>query len=216
MKVTIIGAGNMGRGIGTRTVAGGNDVEIIDRDPAEARALAEELQGAAGDGVSATAVEPGGRIGGEIVVLALYYPSTLEAIEQHGDELAGKVVVEISNPVDFETYEGLAIPPDTSGAEEAAKRVPPDARVVKAFSTTFARVLIAGEITGHRPDVLIAGDDAGAKQAVASLAEAGGLRPIDVGLLRRARQLEQLMFLQITLQEPMGTGYASHFKFLPD
>jgi 8-hydroxy-5-deazaflavin:NADPH oxidoreductase len=216
MKVTIIGAGNMGRGIGTRVVAGGNDVELIDRDPAEARALAKELQGAAPDGGSATAVEPGGPIGGDVVVLALYYPSTMEAVEQYREQLAGKVVVEIGNPVDFETMDDLVVPPDSSSAEEAAKLVPAGTQVVKAFNTTFARTLVAGEVAGVRPDVLVAGDDAGAKQKVASLAEAGGLRAIDVGPLRRARQLEQLMFLQMTLQEPLGTGYASTFKFLPD
>ncbi len=213
MKVTIIGAGNMGRGIGTRAIAGGNDVEVIDRDADEARALAEELQGAAEDGATATAVEPGGRIGGEIVVLALYHPSFAEAIEQYRDQLVGKVVVDISNPVDYETYEGLTVPPDSSAAEETAEALP-DASVVKAFNTTFARLLAAGEIAGQQLDVLIAGDDADAKRKVSTLVEAGGMRPIDVGPLRRARQLEQFMFLQMTLQEPMGTGFASHFKFL--
>ncbi|HMB18495.1 MAG TPA: NAD(P)-binding domain-containing protein [Gaiellaceae bacterium] len=64
MKVTIIGAGNMGRAIGTRAVGGGHEVEIIDNDPAEAQALANDL------GESATAVDKRS-IGGEIVVLAL-------------------------------------------------------------------------------------------------------------------------------------------------
>jgi len=215
MKVTIIGAGNMGRAIGARTVAGGNDVEVIDRDPVEARGLADELQSAAQDGATVTAGELGGPIAGDIVVLALYYPSTIEAIEQNRDQLAGKVVVEISNPIDFETMDGFVVAPDSSGAEEAARSLPPGTPVVKAFNTTFARVLDAAEVAGQQPDVLIAGDDASAKQKVSSLVEAGGLRPIDVGPLRRARQLEQLMFLQVTLQEPMGTAGGSHFKFLP-
>jgi NADPH-dependent F420 reductase len=213
MKVTIIGAGNMGRGIGTRAVAGGNDVEVIDRDPDAARSLADELRGGQ-NGASATAVEPGGTIGGDVVVLALYYPSIPEAIEQYGDQLAGKVVVDISNPVDFETFESLTVPAHSSAAEETAKLVP-EASVVKAFNTTFAKVLVPGEIAGQQLDVLIAGDDDAAKRKVSTLAEAGGMRPIDVGPLRRARQLEQFMFLQMTRQEPMGTGYASHFKFLP-
>ena len=66
MKVTIIGAGNMGRAIGMRAVAGGHEVEIIDNDPADAQSLAGDL------GDSATAVDKSS-IGGEIVVLALYY-----------------------------------------------------------------------------------------------------------------------------------------------
>lgn len=208
MKISIIGAGNMGRGIGTRAVAGGHDVEIIDNDPAEAKALADDLGG------SATAGEKSA-VGGEIVVLAVYYPATLAAIEEYGDQLTGKVVVDISNPLDFETMDGLAVPPDTSGAEEAAKAVPSGIPVVKAFNTTFATTLVAGEVAGQKLDVFVAGDDEAAKGKVASLVEDGGLRPIDVGPLRRARQLEHMMFLHITIQEPLGLGYQSAIKILP-
>jgi predicted dinucleotide-binding enzyme len=208
MKVTIIGAGNMGRGIGTRTVAGGHEVEIIDNDPADAQSLAGDL------GDFATAVDKSS-IGGEIVVLAVYYPSIAPAVEEYGDQLAGKVVVDIANPIDFETMDGLVIPPDTSSAEETAKLVPSGTPVVKAFNTVFARVLVKGEVAGQPVDVFIAGDDDTAKQKVASLVESGGLRAIDVGPLRRARQLEQLEFLHIAIQEPLGLGGASAIKLLP-
>jgi NADPH-dependent F420 reductase len=211
MKVTIIGAGKMGRGIGTRLVAGGNDVEVVDRDPAEARALAEELQAAAKDGASATAIEADGAFGGEVVVLAVYYPSLAEAAAQYRDRLAGKVLVEISNPIDFSTMDGLATPPDSSAAEELARAVP-EGTVVKAFNTTFANTLVPGEAGGQQLDVFIAGDDADAKRKVAGLAEAGGLRPLDVGPLRRARQLEQVGFLHIVVQEPVGAGFQSALK----
>jgi predicted dinucleotide-binding enzyme len=90
MKVTIVGAGNMGRGIGTLAVAGGHEVEIVDREPAEAQNLADELGG------SATALEPGGPFGGEVVVLALYYPGIKDAVREYADQLAGRVVVETS------------------------------------------------------------------------------------------------------------------------
>ena len=208
MNVTIIGAGNMGRAIGTRAVAGGHEVEIIDNDPAEAQALANDL------GESATAVDKRS-IGGEIVVLALYFPSIPTAIEENGDQLAGKVVVDIANPIDFETMEGLVIPPETSSAEETAKLVPSGTPVVKAFNTVFARVLVKGEVAGQIVDVFIAGDDDAAKQKVASLVESGGLRPIDVGPLRRARQLEQFEFLHVAIQEPLQLGGASAIKLLP-
>jgi NADPH-dependent F420 reductase len=206
MKVTIIGAGNMGRGIGTRLVAGGNEVQLVDRDPEEARALAAEL----GDG--ATASSPGDEITGEVVVLALYYGSVPEAVEQYREQLAGKVVVDITNPVDLSTFDGLATPPGTSAAEEIAALVPEGTPVVKAFNTTFAGTLAAGEAAGQQLDVLIAGDDEDAKRRVAGLAEAGGLRPIDVGPLRRAQQLEQLGFLHMSLQEPLGAGFGSTVK----
>jgi predicted dinucleotide-binding enzyme len=112
MKVTIVGAGNMGRGVGNLAVAGGNDVEIVDRDPTEAQKLADELGG------SATALEPGTPFGGEVVVLALYYPGIKDAVGEYADQLAGKVVVDITNPVDTETWDRLATTPGSSSAEE--------------------------------------------------------------------------------------------------
>jgi 8-hydroxy-5-deazaflavin:NADPH oxidoreductase len=83
---------------------------------------------------------------------------------------------------------------------------------VTAFNTTFARTLVAGEVKGQQLDVFIAGDDDEAKAKVAAIAEGGGLRPLDVGPLRRARQLEELGFLTISLQEPLGAGFESAVK----
>ena len=112
MRVTIIGAGNMGRGIGTRLVAGGHEVELVDRDPAAAKALAEEL------GASATALEPGAPFAGEVVVFAVYYPGIKDAVRQYAEQLPGKVAVDTTNPVNTETWDSLATPPGTSSAEE--------------------------------------------------------------------------------------------------
>jgi 8-hydroxy-5-deazaflavin:NADPH oxidoreductase len=207
MKVTIIGAGNMGRAIGTRAVAGGNDVEVLDRNPEDADALAQELGGAA------VALSQEAPFGGEIAVIALYYPTTLEAVQQYRDQLAGRVVVEISNPVDTQTWDRLATSGDRSAAEEAAELLPEGTPLVKAFNTTFANTLVAGEVAGQQLDVLIAGDDEGAKKKVAQLVEAGGMRPIDVGPLIRARELEHFGLLNLTIQEPQGWGYASAVKF---
>ena len=86
--------------------------------------------------------------------------------------------------------------------------------MVKAFNTTFGNTLVPGEVAGQQLDVLIAGDDDSAKRKVAELVRAGGMRPIDVGPLRRARQLEQLGFLHISLQERLGTGFQSAVKFI--
>jgi 8-hydroxy-5-deazaflavin:NADPH oxidoreductase len=208
MKITIIGAGNMGRGIGMRAVAGGHEVEIIDRNPEDGRALADEL------GSGATAVEPGGEIGGEVVVLAVYYASITEAVEQYRDGLQGKVVLEISLPLDWESMDRLVVPPDSSAAEETQKLLPGGTPVVKAFTTNFARTLESGEKNGSPLDVFIAGDDDQAKQKVALLVEGGGMRPIDVGPLRRARQIEHAAFLQVSAQEPLGSGFASAVKIL--
>jgi NADPH-dependent F420 reductase len=207
-RVTIVGAGNMGRGIGTRVVAGGHQVEIVDRDPADAQQLAEDLGG------SATALDPGARFGGEVVVFAVYYPGIKDAVRQYVDQLAGKAVVDITNPIDTQTWDRLATPPGTSSAEEVQQLVPQGTPVVKAFNTTFAGTLVGGEVDGQQLDVLIAGDDAAAKQKVSQLAADGGLRPIDVGPLSRAQQLEQLGFLHISLQQPLGLNFGSAVKLV--
>ena len=209
MKITIVGAGNMGGGIGTRAVAGGHEVEIVDRDSAEAQRLAGEL------GERATALDAEAPFGGEIVVLALYYPLIKDAAREYADRLAGKVVVDITNPVDTQTWDRLATPAGTSSAEEVAEILPTGTPVVKAFNTTFAGTLVAGEVSGQQLDVLIASDDDAAKEKVAKLVSDGGLRPIDVGPLIRAQQLEHLGFLHISLQQPHELGFASAIKLHP-
>ena len=211
MQVTVIGAGNMGRGIGHRLVAGGHDVTVVDRDPEEAGQLAEELRGAAQGGATVEAAGPGTELRGEVVVLAVYYPGSLELARELGDRLAGKVVVDISNPVN-QSFDGLATAPGTSAAEELAATVPTGTRVVKAFNTTFSGTLVEGQVAGQPLDVLMAGDDEEAKETVAQLVRDGGLRAIDVGPLERARELEGLGFLGITLQQPLGLNFQSTWK----
>ncbi len=172
MQVTVIGAGNMGRGIGHRLVAGGHDVTIVDRDPEEAGRLAEELRGAAEEGATVESAGPDAELRGKVVILAVYYPGSLELAEELGDRLAGKVVVDISNPLN-ETFDGLATSPGTSAAEEVAATVPAGARVVKAFNTTFSGTLVEGQVAGQPLDVFIAGDDEEAKETVAQLVRDG-------------------------------------------
>jgi NADPH-dependent F420 reductase len=190
----------MGRGIATRALAGGNEVNIFDQDEQVARALADDLGPRASAGAEVT---------GDIVVLALPYDGIAPTIEQYRDELAGKVIVDIVNPLDWETLDRVVTPPGSSSAEETAKRLPDGAKVVKAFNTTFAKTLVAGEVAGHQLEVLIAGDDSEAKFKVAALAEAGGMRAIDVGPLARARMLEQVGLFHIAIQQQIGAGFAS-------
>ncbi len=213
MHVTVIGAGNMGRGIGHRLVAGVHDVTVVDRDPEEAGQLAEELRSAAKADATVEAAGPGAELRGEVVILALYYPGTLDVAKELGDRLVGKVVVDITNPLN-QNFDGLATAPGTSAAEELATSAPPGARVVKAFNTTFAGTLVAGEVAGQPLDVLLAGDDEEAKERVAQLVRDGGLRAIDTGPLERARQLEGLGFLGITLQQPLGLNFQSAWKLI--
>lgn len=124
-----------------------------------------------------------------------------------------KIIVDITNPLN-ETFDDLATPPGTSAAEEIAEMSPPGAKVIKAFNTTFAGTLLAGQVEGESLDVFIAGDDAEAKKRLAEAISAGGLRPIHAGPLRRARQLEGIGLLHITLQERLGTNWQSTIKIL--
>ena len=103
------------------------------------------------------------------------------AAERYADQLDGKVVVDISNPVNVETFDGLLTPADSSAAEELAEKLSSGAKVVKAFNTTFAGTLVEGEVGGQPLDVFIAGDDDGAKGTVAQPVRAGGLNAIDAG-----------------------------------
>lgn len=195
-SVSIIGTGNMARGIGTRAAAAGSHVQLLGRDTDRTAALATEL------GAHAGAV--GDPLTGDIVVLAVPYPAAAGVVESYGDALVGKVVVDITNPVDFATFAGLVTPADSSAAQEIAKSVPTGAHVVKAFNTLFASTLADGQVKGEPLDVLIAGDDADAKTRVADLATSAGLRPLDAGPLDRAHWLEGLGFLHMTLAGAAG------------
>ncbi|MFZ3302279.1 MAG: NAD(P)-binding domain-containing protein [Mycobacterium sp.] len=178
-SISIIGTGNMASAIGTLAVAGGNDVEVIGRDQAKAADLAKTLGG------SATAGEFGAVPVGDIVIVALKYADVLPVVTQYGDALADKVIVDISNPFNAEA-DGLAIPDDTSIAQQVAEAAPASASVVKAFNTVFGHVLK----TGRTLDVFMAGDDNRAKAAMAELVKSLGLRPLDVGGLNMAHWLE--------------------------
>lgn len=172
--VSIIGKGSMGNAIAKVVTDGGNTAELLGREDA------------------------GKPLAGDVVVLAVPYPAVAEVLAAHREHLAGKVVVDITNPLDFATFDSLTVPADSSAAAEIAAQLP-DARVVKAFNTTFAATLAAGVVGSVATTVLVAGDDDDAKAAVAGVVEAGGLRAVDAGSLRRARELEALGFLQITL-----------------
>lgn len=214
MDFTIIGAGNMGRGIATRLLSGGNSVIIMDRDNAEAQKLAGELRSAVKGNANVRAAEMGSPINSEAVILAVYYGSAPAVLTQYGNQLAGKIIVDITNPLNA-TFDDLATPPGSSAAEEIAKQAPAGAKVVKAFNTTFAGTLVSGKVAGQSLDVFIAGDDQPAKDRLAEAFRASGLRPIDVGPLRRARQLEGIGLLHITLQGTLGTNWGSTIKILP-
>jgi predicted dinucleotide-binding enzyme len=206
MDITIIGTGNMARGIATRALAGGHSVTLLGTQTAKSEALAAELSGDVRTGAVGDALT------GTVVVPAVWYQTLDDVLGRYGDQLAGKVVVDITNPVDPETFQPLTVPAG-SAAQEIAEKAP-DAKVVKAFNTTFAGSLVAGEVDGQPLDVFVASDDAEAKQLVTQLAEDGGLRAVDAGPLAHAHQLEGLGYLHMAIQDGLGTGYGSTIKVL--
>jgi 8-hydroxy-5-deazaflavin:NADPH oxidoreductase len=172
--VSIIGTGTMGQAIAGVVGKGGHTVELI------------------GESDQATPVT------GEVVVLAVPYPALPAVLAERGASLAGKIVVDITNPVNFETFDSLTVAADSSAAAELAEALPAS-RVLKAFNTTFAGTLASGSVGPNTTTVLIAGDDADAKSTLAGIIASGGLKAIDAGALSRARELEALGFLQISL-----------------
>lgn len=207
--ISIIGTGNMARGLAIRALAGGYTVQLLGKTAQDAETLAADL-----DPEHTTTAATGDELTGDLVVLAVWYPVTTEIVGQYGAVLASKIVIDISNPVDTETFDGLVTPADSSAAEELAMAMPADTKVVKAFNTTFSGTLVEGQVADQPLDVLIAGDDADAKTQVGRFAEDVGLRPIDVGPLRRARQLEALGFLHMALQPAFGNTYQTTVKLL--
>ena len=173
-SVTIFGVGNMGDAIGAVLGEGGASVDHI------------------------SSSDTGKTVTGDIAILAVPYPALKDIIGRYRDQLAGKIVVDVTNPVDFETFDSLLVPAGSSASLELAAELP-SARVLKAFNTTFATTLAAKTIGPNKTTVLVAGDDEDAKSTLISAITAGGVDALDVGALGRAHELEAIGLLQVTL-----------------
>jgi len=199
MKITVIGAGNMGAGFVKQLTRAGHQVSVTARDTAKAAQVAAAHPGA-------KAVPTAGAAeGADAVVLATGYADAVAALRGVGN-LAGRVVVDITNPLTAD-YMGLTIGHGTSAAEEIAQAVP-GAEVVKAFNTVFAPVLADGADfgSGRQVQVFVAGDSARAKQTAGAIAESIGFAVVDAGPLKNARYLEPLAGLNIYLGYGAGLG----------
>jgi predicted dinucleotide-binding enzyme len=188
--VTVIGAGNFGSVVAGIAAKGGTGIQVLARDVEKARAVAGPLGGTAGT--------VGDEVTGDVVVLAVPYGAVTDVLSAYPDAFDGKVLVDVSNPVDFSTFDDLMVPADSSAAK-LLQDAAPGAKVVKAFNTNFGGTLATGELGGVPTTVLVAGDDAAAKETLVDLATAAGLRAVDAGSLKRARELEAVGFLQMTL-----------------
>ncbi|WEO76407.1 NAD(P)-binding domain-containing protein [Cryobacterium sp. SO2] len=177
--ISIIGSGNMATAIGTRAATHGHTVELMSRNIATAQALAEKI------GHGATVGTYGARPAGDIVVLAVLYQAAVDVVTHYGDALAGKTLVDITNPFNADGI-GVVTTPGNSVAQQIAAVAPDGAHVVKAFNTIFG-----GVIAEDKPvDLFFAGDGAEAKAQVAAFLESLGMRPRDAGGLEMTHALE--------------------------
>lgn len=199
MNITILGTGNMAKGLASVFAAAGYDVVLGSRDAAKAKETATALGSkVTGAGLAAATSKS------DVVVLAVPFEAAAETITAAGG-LAGKVIVDISNPLTAD-YMGLTVGHSTSAAEEIQK-LAPQAKVVKAFNTVFASVVQAGGKIGKTPvTVFIAGDDEVANKTVEAIGTKSGFVVLQSGGLKVARYLEPVAGLNIVLGYGKGHG----------
>jgi len=177
--ISIIGSGNMATAIGTRAAQHGHTTELISRDPAKAQALADQI------GHGATVGTFGAPPAGDIVIVAVLHAGAVDVIAQYGDALAGKILVDITNPFNADAS-GVVTTPGNSVSQQIAAVAPESAHVVKAFNTIFG-----GVIAEDKPlDAFFAGDDVEAKARVSAFLESLDMRALDAGPLEMAHALE--------------------------
>jgi 8-hydroxy-5-deazaflavin:NADPH oxidoreductase len=205
MHIAILGAGNVGGALAKASVAAGHDVVLSAANPEHAQQVASAAGGGAASS-NAEAVD-----GADLVILAVPHTAVADIVSELSDALAGKVVVDSTNPLN-ETYSDL-VTTGTSAAEQLQQRLP-RASVVKAFNTILAARHANPTEDGTPLDAFIAGDDATAKGKVSELAASLGYRVIDAGGLRMARTLEEMAFLNITLNATNGWPWQSAWKLL--
>ncbi len=201
MKITVIGAGNMGSAFVAQLTRAGHQVSVTARDGAKAARVAAAHPGAR------AVPSAGAAAGADAVILATGYADAVSALQAVGD-LNGQVLIDITNPLTAD-YMGLTLGHNTSAAEEIAKAIP-GVELVKAFNTVFAQVLAEGADfgNGQQASVFVASDSERAKQTARAIAESIGFEVIDAGGLRNARYLEPLAGLNIYLGYGAGLGTA--------
>ena len=177
--ISIIGSGNMATTIGTRAAKHGHTVEIMSRDAAKAQALADLI------GNGTTVGTYGTTPAGEIVFVAVLYQGAVDVVTHYGDALAGKILVDITNPFNADAS-GIVTTEGNSVSQQMAVAAPEGTHVMKAFNSIFQGVLAQ-----EKPlDVFFAGDGVEARKTFAAFLESLDFRPLDVGGLEMTYVLE--------------------------
>ncbi|MEV8587674.1 NAD(P)-binding domain-containing protein [Streptomyces sp. NPDC051180] len=206
MHIAVLGTGEVGRRLATKLASLGHEVTMGSRtaDNAEAVKWAEEHGG--GHGTFADAAAPA-----ELVVNATGGLVSLAVLQAAGaDNLRGKVLVDVSNALDFsEGFPPKVVTPEGGSLAEQLQRAFPDTRVVKTLNTMTNTVMVDPDRVPGAHNVFLSGDDEAAKAVVAGLLGSFGWpadRIVDLGDLSSARATEQLMQLWLRLYGVLGTG----------
>lgn len=209
MKIAVLGTGTVGRTVAARLAELGHDVTLGTRDPEATAAREEYAAWAAAQPGVALATFPDAAASADLVVHAGSGHAALELLDQAGAEnLAGKVLLDISNPLDF----SAGFPPtlsvkDTDSLGEQIQRAHPDARVVKALNTLTADLMVHPQALGAESSVFVSGDDPTAKQTVTGLLISfGHTDVIDLGDITTARGAEMWLPLWLRLMGALGTA----------
>lgn len=197
--IAIIGTGQMGSTLGKRWAAAGHTIVYGSRDPQ--RAEVRELLSATGATAIATTPADAAKRAG-IVVIAVPWEGVQDSARSLGD-LAGKIVIDVTNPLVFDAGRDVEVAVPHSGAEVIRDWLP-GTHVVKAFNTVNWAVINEPSLAGGPVTVLLAGDNAKAKERVARLVALLGLEPFDAGRLANARYLEgmALLYVNMRVQDP--------------
>lgn len=212
--IAIIGAtGNMGSAISRNLSKGNYRLLLFSKRFEEAQRLVNDIKsGHSAADVEATECSREASWEADIIILAVPYTAEAELAEKIKEFANQKVVISISNPLN-ETYSALVTAPDSSAAEELQKLLP-NARVVKAFNSTFAGDFSQTLIDGKQVDAFVAGNDQEALEAVSKLVSAAGFNPIVAGDLSVSRTLENMQLLLIQLNLKYDYNWVAGWKIL--
>jgi len=199
MNIVIVGAGNVGRALGSSWRKAGHKVTVAVRDPAAPKVAELKQQGF---GIAAM---KDAAAAGEVIVLTVPWPALTQAVQSLGP-LSGKIIIDATNPLAPDM--SLAIGHNDSAGETVA-RLAPGGRVVKAFNTTGANNMADSSYAGGKVMMPVAGDDSDAKATVMALARELGFEPIDTGPLAMSRHLEPMamVWIKLALVQKLGRNF---------